>query len=635
MNSINSAYLSKLKEAKTEERLNFKDKFPTNDFQGIIYAGKLREACECTKCNEIIPLTSIQTHLDEHSNNPIADDVEVFLFNYKLMEIEFPHIFPGNNLDNVVKNISRKKKVRSPRTSNHLKILEMTKFWPSNYEGIAFKERDCSDKKRFRNIETTNLERIDSWARLISNDKTILLKIEWPLLKNIDKKAKRRSGLSWITNNVRNVLSGRTRNQAKLSVAERNCERKLAKMTMRYNNLKKRCDEDGVMIESDENANDDVNDEDFDIPNVLEINPWRTDSKTVGDKDTFYNEVGRNLLAKKKTGFIFEANPLLYKVALQLMIRNQISASQIGSTIATLRSLTGVYPIGDDLSSSFFVKSRKILPEINRFVIKDKLNKAESLVMFFDGSPTLRGYNLINYGFIDQNTDSFLLNICQFEYRRTSSVSKGELEANLIIDNLNGVCQKENLEMEVISRKIIGVLSDNAPAAKKTCKEFLAILHRKFPLDPSSSEDKRKRLPCGVHGVALLEVFCCKSRSNDKKRIEVKEFLVKLSGFMGNINGSETAAEPWIQKYSKKYKFLYVRGSRWGILIFNASIAFLKRKELIQFLKERKNNPSLVATSNQLIENLKSEKKIDDLAILSFSWISFKIIWKNLIKKVF
>ena len=99
--------------------------------------------------------------------------------------------------------------------------------------------------------------------------------------------------------------------------------------------------------------------------------------------------------------------------------------------------------------------------------------------------------------FIWNPGQSWNLGIDQFEYFRSSGVSKAVEEANFIKQRIENICKRHNLDFEKIAENIIAAISDNAPAAVATRKHLIRLLDEIAPL-----AHKRKSLSCSVHWVS-------------------------------------------------------------------------------------------------------------------------------------
>ena len=97
----------------------------------------------------------------------------------------------------------------------------------------------------------------------------------------------------------------------------------------------------------------------------------------------------------------------------------------------------------------------------------------------------------------------------------------------------------------------------------------------------------------------------------------------------GNINGQETATELF-SAMQVKYKFKYIKGSRWGINGFNSGVLFLEKAELVKLLERRK---SLDVTAGLILASVTDEIHMRKIAIMSYSMGIFKLLWKTMIRK--
>lgn len=79
-----------------------------------------------------------------------------------------------------------------------------------------------------------------------------------------------------------------------------------------------------------------------------------------------------------------------------------------------------------------------------------------------------------------------------------------------------------------------------------------------------------------------------------------------------------------------KYKFKYIKGSRWGINGFNSGVLFLEKAELVKLLERRK---SLDLTAAQILASVSDENHMRKIAIMSYSMGIFKLLWKTMIRK--
>ena len=91
----------------------------------------------------------------------------------------------------------------------------------------------------------------------------------------------------------------------------------------------------------------------------------------------------------------------------------------------------------------------------------------------------------------------------------------------------------------------------------------------------------------------------------------------------------ETGAELFAHM-QVKYKFKYIKGSRWGINGFNAGVLFLQQAELVKLLERRK---SLDVTAAQILENVNNDEHMKKISIMCYSMGIFKLLWKTMIRK--
>lgn len=79
-----------------------------------------------------------------------------------------------------------------------------------------------------------------------------------------------------------------------------------------------------------------------------------------------------------------------------------------------------------------------------------------------------------------------------------------------------------------------------------------------------------------------------------------------------------------------RYKFRYIKGSRWGINGFNSGVLFLEKMELVKLLERRK---TLDLTAAQILANIIDDNYMQKIAIMSYSMGVFKLLWKTMIRK--
>ena len=317
------------------------------------------------------------------------------------------------------------------------------------------------------------------------------ISIYWPLTKRAElQKKTRKRGMNAITTDQ--ILPTKKRYSVPNENLDSKCKRQDA-------TIKKLLSKNRKLLQLLKENNIDVSDEDY-TDNEDQFEP-RTDSR-VEACDTEYLNRHKFILMAQNHGAMKRASVDLIKHSLMLQLDGNFNAQQVDFMFKHCVNKLGLFPHGDGYTAEFFRSHREICSYINEYVIAEKLKEGSRFFLYFDGSPSGKGKNLLSFGLFDENCESWNLGIDQFEYFRSSGVPKAVAEGNFIMERIRNICDRHNLDYEEIAKKIIGLISDNAPAAEATRKYLIRKLDEIAPL-----EQKRKSLGCSVHWVSLRKIL--------------------------------------------------------------------------------------------------------------------------------
>ena len=318
-------------------------------------------------------------------------------------------------------------------------------------------------------------------------DKTPI-SIYWPLTKRAElQKKTRKRGMNTITTDQ--ILPTKKRNVVPNESFE-------SKSKRQDEIIKKLLSEKRELIQRLKDNNIDVSDEDY-IDDEDYFQESRNDSR-VEACDTEYLNRHKFLLMAQNDGAIKRASVNLIKDSLKFQLDGNFNAQQLDFMFKHCVNNWGLFPHGDGYTAEFFRSHKEICSYINEYVLAERLKEGSNFVLYFDGSPSGKAKNLISFGFFDENCESWNLGIDQFEHIRNSGVPKAVAEGNFILDRIENICKRHGLDFKKISEKIVGLISDNAPAAEATRKYLIKRLDEIAPLD-----HKRSSLGCSVHWVTL------------------------------------------------------------------------------------------------------------------------------------
>ena len=221
------------------------------------------------------------------------------------------------------------------------------------------------------------------------------LAIFWPLTKRADiQKRKRKRGMNAITTDQ--ILPTKRRFAIPNEANCTNCERQDSKM-------KKKNAQILALTKQLKENNIDVTDPDFsDDEGTFEP---RTDSR-VEACDTEYLNRHKFLLTTEKHGAMKRCRVDLIKQSLRWQLNGNLNAKQVNFTINDLVANCGLFPHGDGFTSEFFRSHREICGYINEYILAERLKEGSQFVVYFDGSPSGKGKNLLSFGFFDENCES-------------------------------------------------------------------------------------------------------------------------------------------------------------------------------------------------------------------------------------
>lgn len=606
--------------------ITFESGNPTEEYSLVEINGLRLYVVKCNACDELLPKCMTCEHSRMHVNGPQIENSEEFCYYHEDLSKKFEPENLNEKLQSIFIKYKKPKNVTRTIISNDSNlelVLLLSKNMPSNHRNCCFNIEDCESKqtKQFQNVMYRNKRKIKDWV-MQNHDKTYdgkPLSIFFPLLKtqSAQKKTRKRGMNSLPSDNVlptkrRSEITTNLRSQDPVAFLERD-NRSLRSQ------LKKFKDNDAyfrLLLQQ--------NDIEFDEPELTADDPSvHADSagSIIQAKyepcDTFYINKGKYLLQSEEIGAIKRCSVDLVKRSLTLQIDGNLNASQVAFVFRDFVQNLGLFPKGNLYSIEFFRSHRQILPVINEYVLANRLKNGSEFSIYFDGSPSLQKKNLISYGFVDENCDSFNLGIKQFEHNRSDKEKKSSVEADFILDHIKKICSQHELNLVETLTKVKSVISDNAAAAESCRKYLIKSLQELAPLLES-----RFGLGCSAHLVALLEKWIL-----DCLKLEPE--LRKISGYLSNVNGQESAAELW-NDMTTKYKFKYIRGSRWGVLAFNSGIVFLEESKLMTLLERRK---SIDSTASQILEFLKNKTTMNKIAVMAYCFGICKLLWKCLIKK--
>lgn len=221
------------------------------------------------------------------------------------------------------------------------------------------------------------------------------LAIFWPLIKRADiQKKTRKRGMNAITTDQ--ILPTKRRyvipNEAKCT----NCERLESKLLEKNS-------ENSVLKKHLKDNNIDVSDPDY-TNNEVTFEP-RTDSR-VEACDTEYLNRHKFLLTTEKHGAIKRCKVDLIKHSLRSQLDGNLNSKQVNFVLNDLVDKYGLFPHGDGFTSEFFRSHREICGYINEYILAERLKAGSQFVVYFDGSPSGKGKNLLSFGFFDENCES-------------------------------------------------------------------------------------------------------------------------------------------------------------------------------------------------------------------------------------
>ena len=583
---------------------------------------------KCKACGELLPKCMTCEHSRMHINGPKIENSEEFCYYYEDLKKKLEPENIDQKLQTIFNKYKQSKKSAITRTmissdSNLELLLLLTKNMPSNHKNCCFNVEDCESKqaKEFQNVMYRNKRTIKNWV--MENHKNTYdgkpLSIFFPLLKSQSAQKKtRKRGMNSLPSN--NILPAKRRSETATNLENQNenalLKRKLRHICSEYKKLKDNYAHALLLL--------DQNDIEFDGPELIDDDHLFQDDSADSIRqaeyepcDTFYINKGKYLLQSEEIGAIKRCSVDLLKRSLTLQIHGNLNASQVAFVFRDFVQNLGLFPKGNLFTIEFFRSNRQILPVLNEYVLANRLKNGSEFSIYFDGSPSLQKKNLISYGFVDENCDSFNLGIKQFEHKRTDKDKKSSAEADFILEHIKKICNNHELNIVETLKKVKSIISDNAPAAESCRKHLIKSLQELAPLLES-----RFGLGCSAHLVALLEKWILEC-------LKLEPVLRKISGYLGNENGQESAAELW-NDMTTKYKFQYIRGNRWGTLAFNSGIVFLEESKLSTLLERRK---SLDPTASQILEILKDKTTMNKIAIMAYCFGICKLLWKCLIKK--
>ena len=600
---------------------------PTEEYSLVEINGLQLYVVKCEACDELIPKCMTCEHSRMHVNGPKQSNSEEFCYYYDDLSKKYGR----DDFDKILESILKKYKnypKNSTRTvimndSNLDLVLILTKNMPSNHRNCCFDLEDCESKMKteFRNVMFRNKRTIKNWV--IANQESTYdgkpLSILFPLIKAATaQKQTRKRGIKALP--VEAVLPSKRRSETtanlenldRVSVLERDLKY-ARKEIVKYKNLAARF---RAILEA--------NDFEFDESEISDTDELFQDDSTgfiaqpeFEPCDSEYINKGKYLLQCEVDGAIKRCSVDLQKRSLTLQIDGNLNASQVAFVFRDFVENLGLFPKGSLFSKEFFRSHRQILPVLNEYVLADRLKNGTEFSIYFDGSPSLKKKNLISFGFVDEDCNSFNLGIKQFETNRTDKTKRSAAEAQFIFDHIKNICENHELDIKETLTKVKSVISDNAPAAESCRKHLINLLQNLAPL-----LDSRFGLGCSAHLVALLEKWILEF-------LKLEPELRKISGYLGNVNGQESAAELW-DDLKTKYKFRYVKGSRWGVLAFNSGVVFLENSKLISLLKRRE---ALDGTASEILKFLNNKETMNKISIMAYCFGICKILWKCLIKK--
>lgn len=608
--------------------LSFDASNPTEKYSIAAINGLQLYVVKCDDCDALIPKCMTCEHTRMHLNGPQPDNSEEFCYYYDDLRKKYE---PGDfdKLLGKIFNKFGKRKESSTRSNiqsdtNLELVLTLTKNMPSNHQNCCFLSEDCEPKlkKQFENVMYRNKRIIKNWVtdnhkKESYNGKP--LSIMFPLVKvETSQKKTRKRGVSSLPTET--ILPSKRRSETTENLQNNN-EIASLKLTLRAVQSQNRKLNDQIrrmkllLEQNDIEFNESDPEEDDDL--------YQDDSVFSGKRlriepcDTFYLNKGKFLLASERRGNMKLCSVDLMKRSLTLQIDGNLNSTQLEFLFRDFKNNLGLFPKGDLFSVEFFRSHKELLPILNEYVLANRLKNGAEFSIYFDGSPSLKKKNLISYGFFDENCESFNLGITQFEHNRADKEKKSSVEAKFILDHIKRICEKYQLDLVTTLSKIKSSISDNAHAAQSCQKHLLNLLREMAPI-----QGGRIGIGCSAHLVALLEKWIL-------ELLKIEPQLRKISGYLGNENGQESAAELW-QDLKSKYKFKYIKGSRWGVLAFNSGVVFLESDKLKQLLERRK---ALDSTAAQILEFMENRKTMNNIAIMAFCFGICKIFWKCLIKK--
>ena len=350
------------------------------------------------------------------------------------------------------------------------------------------------EQKQFGNIMYTNKQAIIRWVS--DNHKSGYdskpLAILWPLFKRADiMKKTRKRGMNSISLNQ--ILPTKRRSSIPIEDVQTKCknlEAKNKKLIARIRILKQLLTENNI----------DATDTDF--TDGEETSSSRSDAR-VEACDTEYLNRHKYLLVAQKHGAVKQCSVDLIKRSLTLQLDGNLNASQVEYVFKDFVNNLGLFPHGDGYTKEFFRSHRELCGYINEHVLAERLKEGSQFVLYLDGSPSGKGKNLLSFGFFDENCDSWNIGIDQFEYLRSSTVAKSVEEGNFILERIKNICERHELDFNEVAKKIVAVISDNAPAAEACRKHIIRRLD-----DIAELDHKRFSLGCAVHWVIDFFLFC-------------------------------------------------------------------------------------------------------------------------------